>query len=78
MFPTHEGEVAPAGLWTEPADPTVRSTFAILVARMALLSAAISPLRLGSICLRVNLGPQDPLESIGWLRPKVCNRKVLG
>ena len=30
------------------------------------------------ICLRVNLGPQDPLESIGWLRPKVCNGGVLG
>ena len=34
MFPTPESEVAPAGLWTEPADPTVRSTFAIIVGRL--------------------------------------------
>ena len=29
MWGTHVQGLAPAGLWTEPADPTVRSTFAI-------------------------------------------------
>ena len=41
MWGTLEGEVAPAGLWTEPADPTVRSTFCNPIAFRWLVDHAV-------------------------------------